>query len=86
MLIWARLRYALIFTLLVLAFAVLVTVHFALSIRLALKAKPRWRGVLAFFLPPLAPIWAMREGWYKTGGIWIAAFVLYLITRIVAER
>lgn len=79
-------RYALLFTVLVIAFAVLVTAHIALSIRLVLRAKPRWRGLVAFVLPPLAPIWAMREGWYKTGGVWIAAFVLYLITRIVAER
>lgn len=79
-------RYTIVFVLLVLAFAVLVTAHVALSIRLVLKARPRWRGVAAFFLPPLVPIWALREGWYRSGGIWLAAFVLYVITRIAAER
>ena len=39
---------------LVLAFATWVTVHVALSARLMLRSQPRWRGLLALVVPPLA--------------------------------
>jgi hypothetical protein len=71
---------------LLLAFATLITVHIALASRLVLRARPRWRGVLALVVPPLAPIWAFREGWRRSAVLWIAAVVVYLVARIAAER
>ena len=67
---------------LVLGFATLVTVHVALAARLALRERPRWRGLVAFVVPPLAVIWAFRAGWRRMAGLWIAAVMVYLIALI----
>jgi len=61
---------------LVLAFAVLVTVHVAIVLGLAWR-DPRWHALAAFFVPPLAPYWAFRSGMKVRGGIWIGSVVLY---------
>ncbi|HEX9295908.1 MAG TPA: hypothetical protein VF881_08730 [Polyangiaceae bacterium] len=61
---------------LVLAFATLVTVHVAIVFGLA-KEQPRWRAAVAFFVPPLAPYWALRGGMKVRGGIWIGSVILY---------
>jgi hypothetical protein len=70
---------------LVVGFATLVTVHIALAGRLLLRARPRWRGLVALVVPPLAPIWAFREGWLKSGALWIASVVIYVVALIAAE-
>ena len=69
---------------LIVAFAVLITVHVAISARLFFRARPRWRGVVALLVPPLAPIWAFREGYRRSAIAWIAAVVAYVIGRIIA--
>ena len=51
--------------LLIFGFAAFVTAHVWLAARLIINAKPRFRGVIALFVPPLAPIWAYREGFRK---------------------
>jgi hypothetical protein len=61
---------------LVLAFATLVTVHVAIVLGLAGR-DPRWRALVAFVLPPLAPYWALRDGMFKRGSVWIGSVVLY---------
>jgi hypothetical protein len=61
---------------LVLAFATLVTVHVAIVLGLAFR-DPRWRALAAFFVPPLAPYWALRSGMAVRGAIWIGSVVLY---------
>lgn len=71
---------------LIVAFATLVTVHIALAWRLVLRTRPRWRGVLALFVPPLAPIWAFREGWRASGALWIGAVVVYLAALVAAQK
>jgi hypothetical protein len=71
---------------LVLAFATFVTVHLALAGRLVLRARPRWHGLAALVLPPLAPIWAFREGWRKTAILWMASLGIYVIALMVALR
>jgi hypothetical protein len=75
-----------VLAILLLAFATLITVHIGVASRLVLRARPRWRGVLALVVPPLAPIWAFREGWRRSAILWIAAVVVYLVARIAAER
>jgi hypothetical protein len=69
-------RDTLLFAGLVLAFAALLTVHVAIVWSLA-RQHPRWRAAVAFFVPPLAPYWALRNGMVVRGGIWIGSVILY---------
>lgn len=75
---------AVVLVALALSFASLVTAHLALAFGLTL-ARPRWRGPLAFFVPPLAPYWGMEAGMKRRAGIWVTALVIYSLARIVAE-
>ena len=77
-------RDAIIMGALVVAFAAFVTVHVALSGRLALR-HPRWRGLVALVLPPFAPIWGFREGMTKLSGAWVAVLIAYVAARIAAQ-
>lgn len=61
---------------LLLAFATLVTVHVAIVFALA-QQHPRWRAAAAFFVPPLAPYWALRGGMVLRGALWIGSVILY---------
>jgi hypothetical protein len=61
---------------LLLAFATLVTVHLAIVFDLAFQY-PRWRALAAFFIPPLAPYWALRDGMVVRAGMWIGSVILY---------
>jgi hypothetical protein len=69
-------RDTLLFVGLVVAFASLLTVHVAIVWSLA-RQHPRWRALVAFFVPPLAPYWALRTGMIVRGGIWIGSVILY---------
>jgi hypothetical protein len=69
-------REALLFTGIIGAFAVLCTVHVAIVWSL-LRQHPRWHALVAFFVPPLAPYWALRTGMVVRGGIWIGSVILY---------
>ncbi|MCC6900938.1 MAG: hypothetical protein IT377_18315 [Polyangiaceae bacterium] len=68
---------------LVVSFASWVTAHVALAFGLAL-GRPRWRGPVAFLVPPLAPYWGMEAGMKRRAGIWVTALVVYALARIVA--
>lgn len=70
---------------LILAFATLVTVHVAIAGRLALRSRPRWRGLVALVVPPLAPIYGYREGWRKTSALWLVAVIVYVVALLVAQ-
>lgn len=69
---------------LVVAFATLVTVHVFIAARLVLRARPRWRGGLALIVPPLAPIWAWREGWRRSAQLWVLAVVAYGVALLLS--
>ena len=69
---------------LVLGFATLVTVHFALAIRLMRSERPRWRGLVALVVPPLAVIWGFRAGFRRNAVVWLVAVVVYLIALILS--
>ncbi len=71
--------------LLVIAFATLLTTHVALTIGLARRA-PRWRALVAFLVPPLAPWWGWQERMRARGVLWIAAAVLYALMLTLASR
>jgi hypothetical protein len=70
---------------LVLAFATLVTVHVGLAFRLTLRTRPRWRGLAALVVPPLAPIYGFREGWRRTSTLWLVAVIVYVVALLFAR-
>ncbi len=72
-----------VFVALVTAFALLVTLHVALVFRLVLR-HPRWRGLVALVLPPLAPYWGMEAGMKRMAALWIVALSVYVVARIAA--
>jgi len=69
---------------LVLAFALFVTSHVAITYGLAFRP-PRWRAAAGFFFPPVAAYWAWRERMRVRAGIWAVALVLYVIANIIAR-
>lgn len=70
--------------LLVLSFAVAVTVHASLVYGLAHR-KPRWRALVALVIPFMAPLWGWREH-RKRSVAWVVAVVTYLVVRVLANR
>ena len=68
---------------LIAAFGLLVSVHVALAVGLSLRT-PRWRGVLALIIPPLAPYWGLDAGMRARSVTWLSALALYVIARIAA--
>lgn len=77
-------RETLLLAVLLLAFATWVTVHIAISVRLVLAGPPRHRGLLALFLPPLAPWWAWERRWRVSSALWVSAVVVYAVVRALA--
>jgi hypothetical protein len=69
---------------LLLSFATLLTTHVAIALRLVLRARPRYRGVVALLVPPLAPWWAYEQGWRRMVVVWIVAVAVYLVIRVLA--
>lgn len=69
---------------LLLAFATFVTVHVVVAVRL-LRATPRWRGLLALVVLPLALLWAIRAGWRKTAALWFGSVLVYLVALLAAQ-
>ncbi len=70
---------------LIVTFAGFVTTHVALSALLLLSHKPRWRGLVALVLPPLAPFWGYIAGRRKLVVLWVALLAGYTIARIAAS-
>ena len=69
---------------LVVAFATLVTTHVAIVARLVWRVRPRYRGLLAVVLPPLAPLWAYEQRWPVMWMLWLGAIVTYGVLLAVA--
>lgn len=63
---------------LIVGFALLATVHVALVWGLAFR-KPRWRALVAFVVPPAAPVFGFMEKMRLRSILWIAAAVIYLV-------
>lgn len=68
---------------LLLAFALLVTAHVAITYGLA-RRHPRWRALVAFVVAPLAPYWAWREQMNVRAWIWTGALALYVAATVLA--
>ncbi len=66
-----------------LCFGLLVTVHVHLAVVL-LRDEPRWRALLAFVVPPLAPYFAFVARRRALGVTWVLALVVYAATLAAA--
>ena len=75
----AAMKDIVVLTALVLSFATLVTTHFVIAIRLAWKARPRYRGAIALFVVPLAPVWAYGQNWRRLCWLWVGSVVVYAV-------
>ena len=65
------------------SFALLVTMHVAIAAGLTRKP-PRWRGLLALLVPPLAPYWGMRERMRRRTSLWVVSLMVYIVARLAA--
>ncbi|MGZ3419996.1 MAG: hypothetical protein ACXWUG_23900 [Polyangiales bacterium] len=65
------------------ASAAWVTVHVALSVGL-LRRQPRWRGLLGFFVAPLAPLFGFAAKLRVRSLLWVVLAVAYVMLRIRA--
>jgi hypothetical protein len=63
---------------LVLGLATLITAHVALAFRLFRRQRPRWHGLVALVVPPLAVIWGLRAGWWAHTALWLGAVGVYV--------
>ena len=70
---------------LALSFATLVTTHLAIGIRMIVKVRPRYRGVIAIFVPPLAPVWAYGEKWRRSCWLWVCSVAIYALFLLLAQ-
>jgi hypothetical protein len=70
--------------LLVASFATLVTTHLAIALRLTWRVRPRYRGLIALVIVPMAPIWAWGQRWTRLTLLWIGGVVVYAIALTVA--
>jgi hypothetical protein len=77
-------RDALLLGVLVISFATLLTAHVAIAVRLFMKSRPRYRGVVAFMVPPLAPFWAYTHGFRRMCWLWVGAVTCYAVAITVA--
>jgi hypothetical protein len=73
-----------LYVILVVALAAFATAHVALSAVLAIAHKPRWRGLVALVVPPLAPVWGFGSKRWITSSLWCVFLALYVAARIVA--
>ncbi len=71
-------------TAMLLSFATWVTTHLLIVLRLLVKLRPRYRGLLALVLLPLAPVWAHEQGWRRSCWVWVGAVVGYALARAFA--
>ena len=80
-----RVKDIIIVVALVLGFATLITVHVAIAGRLALRERPRWRGLVALLVPPLAVLWAVRAGWRWAAAVWLISVLVYVVALVAAQ-
>jgi hypothetical protein len=78
-------RDILLFSLLVVSFAILATAHLTLALGLV-RRPPRWRAIVALVVPPLAPLWGWREKMRVRSAVWVAGALVYAIARVVARE
>ncbi len=62
--------------------AVWGVLHVHVAMRLV-RRHPRWRGVVALILPPLAPYWAARTGDRVWAAAWGVSLLLWGLARLL---
>jgi hypothetical protein len=60
-------------------------VHAQLSLAL-FRARPRWRGLVALLVPPLAPYWAARSGQRVRAVAWAVTLLTWIFARLFLAR
>jgi len=78
-------RDSIVVSLLVVAFATLLTAHVTLVIGL-LRRPPRWRAPVALIVAPLAPWWGWHARLRARAILWVAAALAYGVARAFASR
>jgi hypothetical protein len=71
--------------LLVVAFALWVTVHLTLAFGLGRRVSIG-RGMAALVVPPLAPYWGFRERMWIRGSLWALLAVTYCVALFLASK
>lgn len=66
------------------AAGLLAVAHVALLVKLA-RERPRHRALLALFLPPLAPYFALEQKRYGWSGLWVLSALVYAVCAILAS-
>ena len=69
-----------------LAFGLLITAHVVLAASLAIERRPRWRGLVALLVPPLAPYWGMEERMRLRSALWLGAAAAYVVALALVAR
>ena len=69
---------------LLVSFATLLTTHLVIAVRLGWRTRPRYRGLVALLVPPLAPWWAYQQRWWRLVLLWVGAVAVYLVARVIA--
>jgi hypothetical protein len=70
---------------LILAFAFVVTMHVVIAFGLAKRA-PRWRALVGFVIPPVAPYWAWKEHMRLRASLWAFGVTVYVVMLVLASR
>jgi len=70
---------------LVSSLATLLLTHLTIAVKLVRQVKPRYRGLLALLVPPLAPLWAYRQRWQRLCWLWVSAVLIYATAVVVAS-
>jgi sugar phosphate permease len=70
---------------LIASFAALLTAHVSIVATL-LRREPRWRGLVALPVAPLAMYWALRERMYVRGVLWLLGFTVYVSALLIGYR
>ena len=76
---------AVVLALLVMSFATLVTTHVVIAARLLWRVSPKYRGVVALVVPPMAPVWAWGQRWTRLVSLWIGSLLAYVVALVVAS-
>ncbi|MBK8255334.1 MAG: hypothetical protein IPK82_22085 [Polyangiaceae bacterium] len=71
---------------LLLSFATFVTIHVVITVRLLGRKEDRWRGAVAIFVPPVAPVWAVERGWKRSAIAWVTSLIVYAVALTIALR
>ncbi len=74
---------ALVLGLMVFGFGLFVTAQVRLVLVLTFTDRPRWRGLAAFLVPPLAPFYGWKAGRKINAVAWVLALALY-VTGVIA--